>query len=217
MDMVATIRSFGDILRRDDKANRRGPRPIISKTRLGTELARFALRKARRLAKIGATSPLALGHRWEGNMSWFSDFKAFIQRGNVIDLAVAVIMGAAFGKIVTSLVGDLVMPLIGIVTKSVSLVDMKYELPNPADPDKVLATLKYGSFLQTGIDFFIVAFCVFLLVKLVNMIHKSEPSKPAELTTQEKLLTEIRDLLKGKPDGDEISTIVSQVPPAAKP
>src|SRR5262245_28920606 len=130
-------------------------------------------------------------------MGFFQEFKAFIKRGNVIDLAVAVIIGAAFGKIVTSLVTDLMMPLIGIATQSVNLATWQYELPNPADANKPLAVLKYGAFLQASIDFLIIAFCVFLLVKLVNMIH-AEPPKPVELTIQEKLLTEIRDLLKEK-------------------
>lgn len=133
-------------------------------------------------------------------MGLVSEFKAFIQRGNVIDLAVAVIMGGAFGKIVTSLVGDLVMPLIGILTQSVNIADLQYKLPNPTDPDKVLATLKYGAFLQAGIDFLLIALCVFFLVKAVNAVQRKEPEppKPVELTAQEKLLTEIRDLLKAK-------------------
>ena len=131
-------------------------------------------------------------------MRWLDEFKAFIQRGNVIDLAVAVIMGAAFGKIVTSLVGDLVMRLVGIVTRSVNIAELKYELVSPSDPEKVLATLKYGAFLQAGIDFLLIAFCVFLLVKAVNTLHKKEDPKPPEPTAQEKLLMEIRDLLKEK-------------------
>ncbi len=131
-------------------------------------------------------------------MRLLDEFKAFIQRGNVIDLAVAVVMGAAFGKIVASLVGDLMMPLVGIVTQSVSLADLKYDLPNPADPDKILTTLKYGAFLQASIDFLLIALCVFFVVKAVNMLYKKEDPKPAEPTAQEKLLMEIRDLLKAK-------------------
>ena len=134
--------------------------------------------------------------------SFFADFRTFIQRGNVIDLAVAVIIGAAFGKIVTSLVGDMLMPLIGIATQSVDIARLSYEMPNPADPTKTLATLKYGAFLQACIDFLLIAFCVFLLVKGVNALYKAPaPAPPA----QEKLLTEIRDLLKAnleKPKDD---------------
>jgi large conductance mechanosensitive channel len=126
-------------------------------------------------------------------MAFFAEFKAFIQRGSVIDLAVGVIIGAAFGKIVTSLVGDILMPLIGILTQGINIAGLSYEMPNPADPTKVLVTLKYGSFLQSGIDFLIIAFCVFLLVKAVNALHKKEEPQPPP---QEKLLAEIRDLLK---------------------
>lgn len=131
-------------------------------------------------------------------MSLAQEFKKFIQRGNVIDLAVGVIIGAAFGKIVASLVGDILMPLIGIVTSGVNIAGLSYDLPNPTDPTKVLVTLKYGSFLQASIDFLIIAFCVFLLVKAVNSMQKKEEPLPAEPTAQEKLLTEIRDLLKAK-------------------
>jgi large conductance mechanosensitive channel len=133
-------------------------------------------------------------------MVWFEEFKAFIKRGNVLDLAVAVIIGAAFTKIVNSLVSDMIMPLIGIATQSINLATLHYELFLPGDPQKPAADLKYGSFLQAGIDFLIVAFCVFWLVKLINALHQSkvEDPKPVELTTQEKLLTEIRDLLKNQ-------------------
>jgi large conductance mechanosensitive channel len=127
-------------------------------------------------------------------MRWLQEFKTFIQRGNVIDLAVAVIIGAAFGKIVTSLVGDIIMPVIGIVTRGVNISGLAFTLDD--------AVLKYGAFLQAVIDFLIVAFCVFLLVKAINALKvqkllAGEP-KPAEMTLQEKLLTEIRDLLKAQ-------------------
>ena len=138
-------------------------------------------------------------------MSWLEEFKAFIKRGNVMDLAVAVIIGAAFGKIVNSLVSDLLMPLIGIATRSVNIADLQYEMRNPVD-DTVLATLKHGAFLQACIDFILIAFCVFWLVKGINMLYKSPP-KPVELSTQEKLLTEIRDLLKGKETSPEIKNL----------
>ena len=145
-------------------------------------------------------------------MAWVDEFKAFIKRGNVIDLAVAVIIGAAFGKFVNSLVTDLLMPLIGIITQSVNLATLDYKLYLPSDPEKPVAVLKYGAFLQAGIDFLIIAFCVFWLVKAVNAIHTSkEEPKPAELTTQEKLLTEIRDLLKNeKPPVSPVSSRIAR-------
>ena len=135
-------------------------------------------------------------------MAWVDEFKAFIKRGNVVDLAVAVVIGGAFGKIVTSLVSDLIMPLIGIATNSINLANLQYELFLPTDPQKPAAVLKYGAFLQSGLDFLIIAFCIFWLVKLVNALNvsKVEEPKPVELTMQEKLLTEIRDLLKTRPD-----------------
>lgn len=127
-------------------------------------------------------------------MGWLQEFKAFIQRGNVIDLAVAVIIGTAFGKIVTSLVGDIIMPLIGILTRGINISGLAFTLDD--------AVLKYGAFLQAVIDFLIVAFCVFWLVKGINALNMQkllagEPKAP-ELTLQEKLLTEIRDLLKAQ-------------------
>ena len=115
-----------------------------------------------------------------------------------MDLAVGVIIGAAFGKIVASLVADLLMPIIGLMTLGIDVAKLSYEVPNPVDPEKIWVTLKYGSFLQASIDFLIIAFCVFLLVKAVNALHKKEDPK-AEPTEQEKLLMEIRDLLKAKP------------------
>ena len=131
-------------------------------------------------------------------MSLLSEFKTFVHRGNVMDLAVGVIIGAAFGKIVASLVADLLMPIIGLMTLGIDVAKLSYEVPNPVDPEKIWVTLKYGSFLQASIDFLIIAFCVFLLVKAVNALHKKEDPK-AEPTEQEKLLMEIRDLLKAKP------------------
>jgi large conductance mechanosensitive channel len=129
-------------------------------------------------------------------MGLFAEFKAFIQRGNVIDLAVAVIVGAAFGKIISSLVSDVITPLLGIAPQGSDVLSV-LDIPLYQG-----AKIKVGAFLQSVIDFLIISFCVFMLVKGVNAIHlekvlAGEP-KPAELTTQEKLLTEIRDLLKAK-------------------
>ncbi len=127
-------------------------------------------------------------------MSWLQEFKAFIQRGNVIDLAVAVIIGAAFGKIVTSLVGDIIMPLVGFVTRGVNISGLSLTVDD--------AVLKYGAFLQAVIDFLIIAFCVFWLVKGINALNVQKllaaETKAPDLTLQEKLLTEIRDLLKAQ-------------------
>ncbi len=129
-------------------------------------------------------------------MNLIAEFKAFIQRGNVIDLAVAVIIGAAFGQIVNSLVTDLLTPLLGIA-KQGSDIFSALDIPLYGD-----AKMKVGAFLQSILNFLIVSFCVFLIVKAVNAVHLEKmlagDPKPAELTTQEKLLTEIRDLLKAQ-------------------
>ena len=129
-------------------------------------------------------------------MNLIAEFKAFIQRGNVIDLAVAVIIGAAFGQIVNSLVTDVLTPLMGIAKQGSDILSaLDVEIYTGVK-------LKFGAFLQSILNFLIISICVFLVVKAVNAVHlekvlAGEP-KPAELTTQEKLLTEIRDLLKGQ-------------------
>lgn len=149
-------------------------------------------------------------------MSILKEFKAFAMRGNVVDLAVGVVIGAAFGKIVTSLVNDVIMPPIGKLTGGVDFKDKFLNL-DPAklttyinahpglDPNHItLAQAKeagatviaYGSFLSTILDFIIVAFCIFLVVKLMNRLWKQPPPEPPAPTTQEKLLAEIRDELK---------------------
>ena len=123
------------------------------------------------------------------------EFKEFIARGNVIDLAVGVIIGGAFGKIVTSIVNDLLMPLIGVVSGGIDFTGLSFKINE--------AEIKYGNFLQNVIDFLIIAFCIFILVKIVNKITR----KKQETVTEEKptpkpddiiLLEEIRDLLKEK-------------------
>lgn len=135
-------------------------------------------------------------------MGLATEFKAFVQRGNVIDLAVGVIMGAAFGKIVASLVGDLILPPIGYLIGGVNFNDLQIVLSEAqtkaADGvDKPAAVLKYGAFIQAVFDFLIISFCVFLLVKGVNRLEiAKKEEKPKEPSTEEKLLTEIRDLLK---------------------
>jgi len=123
------------------------------------------------------------------------EFRDFIQRGNVIDMAVGVIMGAAFGRIVSSLVDGLLMPPIGLVTGGVNFSNLKAVI---GGTEKAPVTLNYGVFIQNVIDFLIVAFCVFLLVKAVNQLKKPAPPPPApaEPPADIKLLTEIRDLLR---------------------
>jgi large conductance mechanosensitive channel len=139
-------------------------------------------------------------------MSVLSEFKAFINRGNVVDLAVGVIIGAAFGKIVTSIVEDLIMPPIGRVTGNLDFSNLYIPLSDKVKPGMSLAAAKaagpviaYGNFLSILINFVIVAFCVFLLVKGVNRLKRSEaqkPQEPAALPPDVVVLTEIRDFLK---------------------
>ena len=144
-------------------------------------------------------------------MGFLKEFKEFAVKGNVMDMAVGVIIGGAFGKIVTSLVNDVIMPPIGLVVGGVDFTDMKLTLKQQVldAAGEVLSpavTWNYGAFIQQVVDFTILAFCVFLMVKVMNTINKKkEEPKPApapapepEPTAEEKLLTEIRDLLKNK-------------------
>ena len=128
------------------------------------------------------------------------EFKEFALRGNVIDLAVAVVIGAAFGKIVTSLVNDIVMPAIGTIMGGVSFPDLKYVI-TPASGDVAEVAIRYGAFIQSMVDFLIIAFSIFLVIKLITSRKKkeaeAEPEPPAP-TNEELLLEEIRDLLKAK-------------------
>ena len=135
-------------------------------------------------------------------MGFVKEFKEFAMKGNVMDMAVGVIIGGAFGKIVTSLVDDVLMPAIGMLTGGIDLSGLQYKMMLPAlDGGEPIAgaTLKYGAFIQNIIDFLIIAFCIFLMVKAMNKImpKKEEPETPAG-PTQEELLTDIRDLLKEK-------------------
>jgi large conductance mechanosensitive channel len=123
---------------------------------------------------------------------FLEEFRAFIRRGNVVDLAVAVIIGAAFSKIVSSLVADILMPPIGYVLGNVDLKDLAITL-KPGEPPIVLS---YGKFLQAIFDFLIIAFCVFLLVKAINRIQGPSQEAPKAPPEEIVLLTEIRDLLK---------------------
>ena len=133
-------------------------------------------------------------------MGLFSEFREFAVKGNVVDLAVGVIIGGAFGKIVTSLVDQVVMPPIGWLIGGVDFSDLKITLPaNPANPDGAPATIEYGAFINVLIQFLIVAFVIFLMVKAINSLRRKEaetPAEPAAPTTTEALLMEIRDELK---------------------
>ena len=136
---------------------------------------------------------------------FLSDFKEFAMRGNVIDMAVGVVIGAAFGKIVSSLVDDLIMPLVGVATGGMNFTDYKWVIQKAVtDGTEIIkpeVTLNWGTWVQTVVDFLIVAFCIFLMIKFINQMRrkKEEPAPapaPAEPTKEEALLTEIRDLLK---------------------
>lgn len=130
-------------------------------------------------------------------MSMLQEFKTFAMKGNVVDLAVGVVIGSAFGAIVTSLVGDLFMPVVGILTGGVDFSKAALVLREASADGKVPAVLfGYGKFIQTFINFIIVAWAIFLLVKLMNTLKKKEAAAPPAPSAQEVLLTEIRDLLK---------------------
>lgn len=122
----------------------------------------------------------------------WKDFKKFLLRGNVIDLAVAVVIGGAFGKIVTSLVEDIIMPLVALVTSGVNFTEMVYV------SDSV--TITYGNFIQSVVDFVIIAFSIFIAIRLISKMRKKQEAAPEEpaAPTEAELLTEIRDLLKAK-------------------
>jgi large conductance mechanosensitive channel len=130
-------------------------------------------------------------------MSIVREFKTFAMRGNVLDMAVGIIIGGAFGKIVTSLVNDVIMPPIGLLIGGVDFSSLKLTLP--ALEGKEPATINYGVFVNTVLDFLIVAFAIFLVVKAMNAAKKKEaaaPPAPPAPSNEEKLLAEIRDALK---------------------
>ena len=122
-------------------------------------------------------------------MSFIREFREFAMKGNIVDLAVAVIIGGAFGKIVASLVEDIVMPAVGAIGR----VDFKSLLWQVGD-----AKILYGKFIQTCVDFMIIALAIFVAIKVINRLHRREEAKPAPPPRQEVLLEEIRDLLKKK-------------------
>ncbi len=136
---------------------------------------------------------------------FFNEFKEFAMKGNVVDMAVGVIIGAAFGKIVTSLVYDIIMPAIGMATGGINFSDHKWVIKQAVQQGEEIITpevaITWGAFVQTIFDFLIVAFCIFVAIKFMNNLKRKpepapeEPAAPAA-PTQEELLTEIRDLLK---------------------
>lgn len=121
-------------------------------------------------------------------MSFIQEFKKFAMRGNVVDLAVAVVIGAAFGKIITSLVDGIIMPLIGLLLGGINVANKSFTLGD--------AVVKWGAFLQTIIDFTIIAFAIFLAIKFINLLKRKEEAEEPKYTHEETLLMEIRDLLK---------------------
>ncbi|WP_297986744.1 large-conductance mechanosensitive channel protein MscL [uncultured Oscillibacter sp.] len=130
----------------------------------------------------------------EKTTGFFGEFKQFIARGNVMDMAVGVIIGGAFSSITTSLINDIIMPILGIFTGSISFADMAVEVNG--------AVIGYGNFIQAVLNFLVMAFVVFCLVRTINRLHRKKeaapaaPPAPPEPSNEEKLLTEIRDLLK---------------------
>lgn len=131
-------------------------------------------------------------------MSFIKEFKEFAVKGNVIDMAVGVVVGSAFGKIVSSLVGDVIMPVVGVLTGGVNFTDLKITIKE-AVGENAAVTINYGNFIQVTIDFLIIAFCIFLAIKAINQLkkpEKQEPKAPAKPNDEVKLLSEIRDLLK---------------------
>lgn len=138
-------------------------------------------------------------------MGMVKEFKEFAMRGNVMDMAVGIIIGGAFGKIISSFVADVLMPPIGVLLGGTDFTGLKIILKDKVmEADKVVnqaVTINYGNFIQVTIDFLIIAFSIFMMIKLMNSMNKKDvpapaPASPSEPSNEEKLLTEIRDLLK---------------------
>ncbi|MDX9948505.1 MAG: large-conductance mechanosensitive channel protein MscL [Bacteroidales bacterium] len=131
-------------------------------------------------------------------MKFLDEFKTFAMKGNMIDMAVGIIIGGAFGKIISSLVADIIMPPIGALLGGVNFTDLKLTIKAATDAAEAV-TWNYGNFIQVAIDFLIIAFAVFMLVKAINSMKKKEeaaPAAPPAPTRDQELLVEIRDLLK---------------------
>lgn len=136
-------------------------------------------------------------------MTILGDFKKFVFRGNVLDLAVGVIIGAAFGKVVTSLVNNIIMPPIGLATGNTDFSNLKIIIKNGTTPEDEVA-IKYGAFIQDTVDFLIISFCIFMIITLIGKLQRKKETTDQELIppsppAQELLLAEIRDILKTKP------------------
>ncbi|MDY0021953.1 large-conductance mechanosensitive channel protein MscL [Arenimonas caeni] len=138
-------------------------------------------------------------------MGMLSEFKEFAMRGNVVDLAVGVVIGAAFGKIVASLVNDIIMPAVGYIVGGVDFSDLAIVLKeatvDAAGAEVPAVLVKYGAFVQTVVDFLIIAFAIFVAVKVINSLKRKQdaaPAAPPEPSDEVKLLTEIRDALKSR-------------------
>ena len=135
-------------------------------------------------------------------MKLFDEFKTFVMRGNVVDLAVGVIIGAAFGKIVTSLVNDIFMPIIGMIIGNIDFTSLEIKLGEPVEGTEQ-AAIRYGAFIQEIVNFLIIALCIFMVIKVINKLQKKKEEAPApapEPTKEEVLLTEIRDALNKMAD-----------------
>ncbi len=133
-------------------------------------------------------------------MSIVKEFREFAVKGNMIDMAVGIIIGAAFGKLVTSLVNDIIMPPLGQVIGGVNFSNLKFVIGSPIG-DREPATINYGAFIQNIVDFLIVAWAIFMVVKVINMMRRKDaevPPAPPAPTREEVLLTEIRDALRSR-------------------
>ncbi len=136
-------------------------------------------------------------------MGFIKEFKTFAIKGNMVDMAVGIVIGAAFGKIVTSLVSDIIMPPIGVLIGGVDFSDLSYVL-REATEEAEAVVISYGAFIQTAFDFLIIALAIFMVIKAINRMKRKEeevveaPPAPPEPSAEEKLLTEIRDLLGKK-------------------
>ena len=131
-------------------------------------------------------------------MGMAKEFKEFAMKGNMLDMAIGIVIGAAFGKIVSSVVADVLMPPLGLLLGGVNFTALKLTLKE-AVGETAAVTLNYGVFLQTVVDFVIVAFAIFLMIKGINSMRKKQEEAPAAPPNQEVLLAEIRDLLKNRP------------------
>ncbi len=140
---------------------------------------------------------------------FLNEFKEFAMKGNVVDMAVGVVIGAAFGKIVTSLVNDIIMPVVGVLTGGTNFSEYKWVIKQGVTEGTEIITpevaVTWGTFVQTIVDFIIIAFCIFLAIKVMNKMRRKpepEPEAPAAPAppTQEELLTEIRDILRKEAD-----------------